>query len=189
MMRKKVYANIDSGMGNRILPLISAIRLAEGTDRDLYVFWSNKAMGRFVETKDVKRWAGRAHQYSDFFSNVEFTGVSHHEFNVAAKPSPKTKVFTNTSYTTAVVSKSDLERYDTLVFTKMWYPIAIEGDEWKPFIPYPVNTAPITDQNNYFQALRSYAHKMQWVQPIQEKVKEHAFPAGFKMIGGPYQEH
>jgi hypothetical protein len=170
-------------MGNRILPLISAIRLADIANAKLFIFWAPDAQGRFVETKHVSKWAGRTHLHTDFFENIKktenvsnsvsedklFTLINKNEFNKAGRL-PSCKKYFNTATTTAVVSQKDLERFNVLWFDRIWFPIALNTDQYKPFIPYPRSTTPIKP-NQYIYDLRKYAKMLKMIPIIQSKVK------------------
>lgn len=171
-MQKKIYIHIESGMGNRILPLISAIRLAHKTDRKLYIYWGCKALGRYVETKHVKKWTERPHKFTDFFENDPslFTQITKQQFE-KEKNGKSCKRYTNSSTHTSVITQSDLKRFDVLWFNRIWYPLALDSDDITGYIPYPRSLTPISS-GNYILSLRKYAGMLKVAPDLKQKIKE-----------------
>lgn len=171
-MQKKIYIHIESGMGNRILPLISAIRLAQKSNRKLYIYWGIKAMGRYVETKHVKKWNGRPHKFTDFFENDPslFTEITKQQFE-KAKNNKSCKRYRNTSTHTSVVTQLDLDRFDILWFNNIWFPLALKSDDINEYIPYPRILTPLP-VGDFISSLRNYAKMLKVTPELKQKIKE-----------------
>ena len=182
-MAANIYIDIDSGMGNRILPLISAIRISQIKKIKLFVHWSGLARGRFVETKDVSLWAGRMHKISDFFKEYDhlFTTISSQDLLVAKRHS-KCKCFQNTSVTTCVITQKDIDNYEVLWFNRIWFPLMLDRDDCAKFVPYPTSLSPLLP-NEYVNELRKYAKLLIINDEINTKVDECKKLFKKKMLG------
>lgn len=176
-----IYLEANSGMGNRIIPIISAMRLSKKYNKPLLVHWSNGPIGRYVESKYVKQWTGRRPSFHDFFEPVEGVKfISQSAFNKARNQS---RFYTNEKRIVCTVQEVDLSDPNTnVLFSRVWFPFASKKDEeyLKVYSPYPQT---LVSSNEFLEDLRKFAKTLVPVKTIQDKIDETMKDFGERMLG------
>lgn len=164
-----LYIHVHSGLCNKLIPLLSLLRIAKKESFKIKCYWSNKCMGLKILEKNF--------HFLDFFKSIkEIEFISKEEFKKISK-----NCFNKISNHNTITYQqtSIFEHNKTFIFDSITHCISYKNDNiYNLFIPYPCKN--ITE-NKYVKELRGIIHNLNPIDSIKQNILEHT-----KLFEGKY---
>lgn len=161
----ELYIVVHSGLCNKLLPLMSLLRISELNKKNIVCYWTNECMS----LKKIQN----GYHFLDFFEelhNVKF--IDEKEFNIIKDKLSKNKnIHKNLKENIYINDENSIYNENTLIYNKITHIISFLDDKVNHiFNPNPKDTIYIENHIDFITNLRKYLKHLKPLDDIQQKI-------------------